>query len=97
MTYLQVHQSASPPSPTDVGGYLLQAGWSHARTDNLWAVYSKEINDQVVEVEVPQRATALDYARSVALLLEDLSQIEGRSESLSQTQLKVRERRWLTS
>lgn len=69
---------AVAPSPSDLGAYLRQAGWTLSVRDERWASYETEISGQHVALQVPQRAGAADYPRIAALLVEDIARLEDR-------------------
>lgn len=81
-SYLSVLQPAVVPTPDEVAGWLRQTGWTLRAGDDAWAVFGRLFEDDLVEIEVPQRAAAPDYPRVVATLLSDLARLERRPEAV---------------
>ncbi len=78
LSRLWLPQAAAVPSPCELAAYLLQQRWTLQRADARWAVYSKTLDNEVIEFEVPQLESSLDYARAVRFLLEDVARLEQR-------------------
>jgi hypothetical protein len=73
---LSISSAWAAPSPREVAAYLLHKGYRNRGTDDRWAIFAKDVDAGSVEVEVPQRSTAPDYARTVERLIADLARVE---------------------
>lgn len=67
-------------SPNALAGYLRGQGWTTLHAEEPFAVFHQVVRGEVVEVDLPVRQTAGDYARRVAELLANLEIVEGRSQ-----------------
>lgn len=67
-------------SPSAVLSYLRARRWSGSPSDTASAIFERTIEGERIEVEVPMRQTAGDYARRISELLHNLEMVEGRSQ-----------------
>lgn len=79
--HLWVSRPSATPTPADIATYLLNRGFRLNDLKPTWAVYTKEIDDETIALEVPQLSNAPDYSRAVGLLIDDLARLERRAPS----------------
>lgn len=70
--------SRSRSQPSRPGRLLAAARWVLHRADARWAIYTKTLDNEIIELKVPQLEPRIDYARAVRFLLEDLARLEQR-------------------
>jgi hypothetical protein len=87
--HLWLLQPASVPTPGEIAAYLLQQGWALQRSDAHWAEYVRQVETEMVVLEVPQRAGARDYARTLTFLIEDIARLESRTAAAVLRDLKT--------
>lgn len=67
-------------SPNALSGYLRARGWTTLHAEEPFAVFKQVVRGEEVELDLPLRQTAGDYARRVAELLHNLEILEERSQ-----------------
>lgn len=76
-----IPQPSEAPTPAEVAAYLQQKSWKPLGTKPNWAEYSRDEDGEEILLEIPLRASAADYPRATAILLEDLGRLENRPQA----------------